>query len=85
MDKETQEMVAALELRIKEEPEDEEEEEEEEEEGNRTEGENDVHNSGLHMNGESYKFKSGGVLPSVACDILLHHSFTAKNHFIHTS
>jgi hypothetical protein len=71
MDKEAQEMVAALELRIKEEPEDEEyEEEEEEEEGDRTEGENDIHDTGLHMNGKSYRFKSGEALPSVACDIL---------------
>jgi hypothetical protein len=60
LDKEAQEMVAALELRIKEEPEDEEyEEEEEEEEEERTEGENGIHDSDLHMNGESYKFKSG--------------------------
>jgi hypothetical protein len=86
MDKEAQEMVAALELRIKEEPDDEEyeEEEDEEEEGDRTEGENDICDSGLHMNGESYKFKSGEALPSVACNVLLCHSSTAKNHFIHT-
>jgi hypothetical protein len=63
MDKEAQEMVAALELRIKEEPEDEEDEEEED----KTEGENDIRGSGLHMNGESYKFKSGEALPSVGC------------------
>jgi hypothetical protein len=83
MDKEAQEMVAALELRIKEEPEDEEDEEEEEEEGDRIEGENDIRDSGLHMNGKSYKFKSGEALPSVACDILLHHSSLTKNHFTH--
>jgi len=52
MDKETQEMVAALEMRIKEEPEDEEEEED------RTEGEEDMCDGSLHMNGESHKFKS---------------------------
>jgi hypothetical protein len=87
MDKVAQVMVAAFELRIKEEPEDEEEdewEEEEEEEGDRTEGENDIRDSGLRINGESYKFKSGEALPSVACNILLHHSSTAKNNFIHT-
>jgi hypothetical protein len=60
LDKEAQEMVAALELRIKEEPEDEEVDEEEEEE-DRTEGENGIHDSGLHMNGGSYKCKSGGA------------------------
>lgn len=66
LDKEAQEMVAALELRIKEEPEDEEEEEEED----RTERENGIHDSGLHMNGGSYKCKSGEA---------------KKNHFIRTS
>lgn len=57
MDKEAQEMVAALEMRIKEEPEDEEEEEED-----RTEGEEDMCDGSLHMNGESHKFKSGESL-----------------------
>lgn len=56
MDKEAQEMVAALEMRIKEEPEDEEEEEED-----RTE-EEDMCDGSLRMNGESHKFKSGESL-----------------------
>jgi hypothetical protein len=56
MDKEAQEMVAALEMRIKEEPEDEEQEED------RTEGEEYMCDSSLHMNGESHKSKSGKAL-----------------------
>ena len=62
LDKEAQEMVAALEMRIKEEPEDEEEEEED-----RTEGEEDMCDGSLRMNGESHKFKSGESLLWVGC------------------
>jgi hypothetical protein len=61
MDKEAQEMVAALEMRIKEEPEDEEEEED------RTEGEEDLCDGSLRMNGESHKFKSGESFLWVGC------------------
>jgi len=61
MDKEAQEMVAALEMRIKEEPEDEEEEED------RTEGEEDMCDDSLRMNGEFHKFKSGESLLWVGC------------------
>jgi hypothetical protein len=65
MDKEAQEMVAALEMRIKEEPEDEEEEED------RTEGEEDMCDGSLRMNGESHKFKSGESLLWVGCHRLV--------------
>jgi hypothetical protein len=79
MDKEAQEMVAALEMRIKEEPEDDEEEEED-----RTEGEEDMCDGSLRMNGEYHKFKSGESLLWVGCtsfhravDWCLHKSGTA--------
>jgi hypothetical protein len=61
MDKEAQEMVAALEMRSQEEPEAEEEEED------RTEGEEGVCDGSLLMNGESHKFKSGETLLLVGC------------------
>jgi hypothetical protein len=70
LDKEAQEMVAELELRIKEEPEDEEVDEEEEEEDG-IEGENVIHDSGLHMNGGSYKCKSGEAKKSLFSQIVV--------------
>jgi hypothetical protein len=63
IDKEAQEMVAALELRIKEEPEDEENEEEEEDRAE----EEDICDSGLRVNGETCKVKSGETLLSNGC------------------
>jgi hypothetical protein len=68
MDKEAQEMFAALELRIKEEPVDEEVQEEEE----RAEGGEGICDGGLHMNGGSYRVVSGEFYSLLAeCNIPL--------------
>jgi hypothetical protein len=68
MEKEAQEMIAALELRIKEEPVDEEEVQEEED---RAEGGEGICDGGLHMNGGSYRVISGELYCLLAaCSIL---------------
>jgi hypothetical protein len=56
MDKEAQEMVAALELRIKEEPVDED-----------ARAEEGICDNALHMNGGSYRVTSGEAILSVGC------------------